>query len=115
MQRIAFHLANMKQVLMKINLFRKESSYSQMVNTEQIALIATRLYVILLTASISILVLLHGLNQTTMSITISSPTVNTFEQLQATYPSTFSCQCQQISVTYGSFVSMIPSYHQVSL
>lgn len=113
-RRLTLKLASMKQALRKVNLFKKESSTTRIANAEQMVVTATRLYIILASASISVLVLFNSLNPVAVSVTILSPTLATFEQLQATYPSTFTCKCKEVSVTYEVFFSITPTYHQVS-
>ena len=114
MRRFSVHLPNIKQHLRTMNLFRKESSTSGLANVERMAVVATRFYLILLIASMSILLLYHTLYEKTVHIKVSNPTLETFERLQAAYSSTFSCQCREISMVYGSFSSITPTYHQVS-
>ncbi|UJR34695.1 hypothetical protein I4U23_027472 [Adineta vaga] len=83
---------NIKQKLVTMNLFKKESSISQIENVNEVAIIATRFYLILL---------------------IESPSVATFEQLHNAYATTISCLCQQIAIPYGTFLLVSPSFHQI--
>lgn len=107
-------VASVENMIMKMNFFRTESSISRIENADQIALISSRIYIVLLVLTLLVLALLDGLNQTTISITVSSPTVATIEQLQDAYPNRFSCPCMQIAVPYSTFLSITASYHQVS-
>ena len=101
-------------MLMAMNFFKKESSISRIENADQMALISSRIYVVLLILTVLVLALFNGLGQTTISVTVSSPTLATFEQLQAAYPSKLLCPCVQIAVPYSIFLSVTASYHQVS-
>jgi hypothetical protein len=103
----------MKRVIKTMNLFRKESALSQMDNAELVAVKATRFYMILLSLSVLIVVAFRTLDQTTVSETIPFPSLETYEQLQAKYPNTLLCTCQQISVFYRTFISVEPKIHQV--
>ena len=97
-----------------MNFFKKESILSQVLNPDMISLMASRTYAVLLTISVLIIVLNRGLDQRTVSKTVSFPSLATFDRLQAMYPNTLSCSCQQIKVPYSSFVSVTATKHQVS-
>jgi hypothetical protein len=75
--------------------------------------LSTRVYIVLLTVSLIILVLFVSLSKTTVFITETKPSINTFQRLQAAYPNTLICPCEHISVSSKTFMSIIPKYHQV--
>jgi hypothetical protein len=102
----------MKEKLMKWNLFRKEVSVSRMENVNEVAVIATRFYLVLLTCSMLVLTLFNSLDQKTVTVTVQSPSRDTFESLQQIYPATLWCPCEQIGISYGAVLSV--SYHQVN-
>ncbi len=85
-----------------------------MANAEMISIKASRVYVVQLVISVLIVILFKSIEQTTISETISFPSLATFDQLQAKYPSTLSCSCQQVAVAFYSFASLKPNFHQVS-
>lgn len=114
MPRLSIQWIHVKQKLKSINWFKKESSVTRMDNLEEAAVTATRLYAVLFTVSICMLVLFNSFYPMVVSVTVLSPTLETFDQLEAAYSSTLSCQCQYISVSYDTFFSMAPTYHQVS-
>lgn len=97
-----------------MNLFKTDCSVSQIVNVQGMAIKASRIYVILLMTSLFIVLLFNTLNVTNTVVTIESPSLDTFEQLYAKYPTVLSCPCKTIAVTYGTFLSISVSYHQVS-
>lgn len=105
--------ANLKRAIKTTNLFRKESTLSQMDNAELMAIKTTRFYMALLLSSVLIVVAFRSIDQRTISETVSFPSLETYEQLQAKYSNTFSCACQQISIFYRTFVSVKPKLHQV--
>ena len=114
-RRMGVTLTNLKNLLVKANSFRKESLTSTVPNAEQVAIRSTRLYVVLLIIGMVVLALVNGLSETTVSRTVLKPSLDTFERLHTMYPKTLSCPCQTFSVSYGSFISMAVTYHQVSL
>jgi hypothetical protein len=74
---------------------------------------STWVYIVLLTVSLIILVLFVSLSKTTVFITETKPSINTFQRLQAAYPNSLACPCEHISVSSKAFLSIIPKYHQV--
>ncbi len=97
-----------------MNFFKKESSLSQMADAETISIKASRIYATLLAISVLVIVAFKSLDQTTITETILSPSLATYDRLQATYPSTLSCSCQQIGIFTNTFVTIQPKIHQVS-
>ena len=77
---------------------------------------ATYIYVILLLTCITILGVYSLLTIQTHSVTISTPSLSTFEMLYETYSETLNCPCSELAVTYKNmFISSDPVYHQVKL
>ncbi|CAF3948357.1 unnamed protein product, partial [Rotaria sp. Silwood1] len=102
-----------KQWFSNMNLFKKESCTSQMERHYPMATVASRIYMIMFTLCIVILVICNGLDETTVTVTVQSPSLTTFEQIQAKYSTELSCPCKQIGITYRRFLSMKATYHQV--
>jgi hypothetical protein len=100
--------------VLEANLFKKESSISTGDNIEQTARVSTRIYIILLTASMIVIGLFNGFREVTVSHTVAAPSSALFQELHALYPNTLSCPCQRISVPYSTILSVEPIYHQVS-
>ena len=96
-----------------MNFFIQESAISDMENVHEVAILASRIYLVLLGSSISVLMLYTGLIQLTTSVTIQSPSLALYDQLQEEYPQLLSCPCKQIATPYGKFISIAVSYHQV--
>jgi hypothetical protein len=96
-----------------MNFFKNKLKLSQIENAQHMAIISTRIYVVLLALSVGILTLFNSLNLTAISATVQSPSLGTYDTLHTQYTSTLSCSCKQISIPYGTFISMIVSYHQV--
>ncbi|UJR29415.1 hypothetical protein I4U23_010627 [Adineta vaga] len=94
--------------IVQLNLYKDKESFSFF---QQIS--ATRIFVVLFTLSILILLISTGINSQTYVVTISSPSLTNFEELSMKYPSTFSCPCSQISIPYKKFLTFNPEYHQI--
>ncbi|CAF0769385.1 unnamed protein product [Adineta steineri] len=75
--------------------------------------ISTRLFIILLTLSLTILVLYTSLINVTKTIDISSPTIAQYSQLYSTYPQTLDCTCTDISIDYDKFLQVNYTLHQI--
>lgn len=97
-----------------LNLFKTESSTSQLPFAQQWGQISTRIYLITLTSTVIVLVILNKMTPTYNSVIVPAPDLETFEKLQVMYPATLSCPCQQISIPYKDLYSINPVFHQVS-
>ncbi|UJR12454.1 hypothetical protein I4U23_016630 [Adineta vaga] len=76
-------------------------------------IISTRIYFILLTLFVTILVIFTATRTHLQTFNVYYPTYITFENLYEKYSSTLRCPCNQITIPYGSFVSISPQYHPV--
>ena len=102
------------QWLIKLNLFGGANENG--IENEQTLrdqLLNTRVYLILLSVSFIVFILLSSFTNRTVSVTVSKPSLDTFEHLQAMFLDTISCPCQNIAVPYSSFLSFKFTYHQV--
>ena len=75
--------------------------------------LATRLYLLLFLAIIITFVLINSLTTKIISLTISEPSLDTYDRLYATYPNTLSCPCKVVTITYSTFMSMEYVRHPV--
>ncbi|CAF1483046.1 unnamed protein product [Adineta ricciae] len=75
--------------------------------------ISTRLFIVLLALSLTILILYTSLINITQTVNVDSPTMAQYLQLYSTYPQTLSCDCRQISINYDTFVHLNYSLHQI--
>ena len=107
--------SHIKQRIDKMNFFYQESETSRSPNAKQMSVMSTRLYIFLLPACLSVLTIFYGLGQQSISETVFSPSLATFEKLEALYPTTISCPCRQIAVPFLNFSSVNFATHQVSL
>jgi hypothetical protein len=122
---IDFRFENKYHSFLKINTYY--SSIRRWIRSERLSnilvdwtgsskatqVLSTRVYAILLAVSLVILVLFVFLSKTTVFVTETKPSIDTYRRLQAAYPSTLSCLCEHISVSNEDFLSITPTYHQV--
>lgn len=76
--------------------------------------LSTRLYIVLMMASIWILLISISVTERTTTIVVATPLIDTYERLQAAYSTTLLCPCRKIAVPYSTFLSINATYHQVS-
>jgi hypothetical protein len=75
---------------------------------------ATYVYFVLLAVGVYILVLYNSLTYFTDSFTVTSPSLQQFQQLQQHYGAdVFNCPCSQVSITYSSFIDFECGFHPV--
>ncbi|CAF0987420.1 unnamed protein product [Adineta steineri] len=75
--------------------------------------ISTRIFIILLTVSLTVLILYTSLINVTQTIHTISPTISQYSQLYSTYPQTLSCACTDISIEYDKFLQVNYKLHQI--
>ena len=76
----------------------------------------TRLYLLLLTSGLAGGLFYNALIENTVSVTVDRPTQSIYEQLVKSHgASTLKCPCSEISISYGSFVQIQTTLHQVCL
>ena len=96
----------------QLNLFRNHQNPSEAALRQEHH--STRLYLVLLTSGMSVLILYYCLTQSTVALSIENPTVQTYEILwQSKEVSSLECPCTQVSVTYGKFVQVNTSLHEI--
>jgi hypothetical protein len=75
--------------------------------------IGTRLYLLLLTISITVIVIYTFFSSRAVTETIEFPSLYQYEILQEQYPNTLYCPCSVISVPQADLMQIAPIYHQV--
>ncbi|CAF4795170.1 unnamed protein product [Rotaria sp. Silwood1] len=103
-------VSSMKQNIIKFNLFKSMDRSVEAMHRQRIA---TRLFVILLTGSLLVLLLFTSISKQTNSVTYHQPSYTTYERLQSEYPDTLNCLCSEITQSYSSFVSLHPLFHPI--
>ena len=97
------HMQQLPSQLIRLNLFyhRHRSSEATLKEERQ----STRLYLILLIASMSALIFYYSLSYSLVTTTIDNPTPQIYEQLrQSKGVYSLQCPCTHVSVTYEKFV-----------
>ncbi|CAF1191479.1 unnamed protein product [Adineta steineri] len=107
-----FHnlVKTVKESIEQLNLFKSHSQDAHRVYRERIL---TRLYLILMTSAMIVLIFYTFLSMQTMNKTIMSPSKDQYEELQERYPDTLQCFCTEISIPYGELIVIEPTYHQL--
>ena len=77
--------------------------------------ISTRLFIILLTISLAILLLYTSLATVTKTVIVKTPTLDQYSHLYTEYPETLTCACTKISIDYEKLVNIQYSFHQVCM
>ncbi|CAF1542592.1 unnamed protein product, partial [Adineta ricciae] len=75
--------------------------------------ISTRLFIVLLASSLLILVLYTSLINITQTVTINQPTLTKYVELSSLHSQTLTCDCQQISINYQTFLQIKYTFHQI--
>ncbi|CAF3999065.1 unnamed protein product, partial [Rotaria sordida] len=101
------------RTIVELNLFESIPS-SQNENIIRKQRHSTRVYIILLFTSSSILIFFTSIRMQTISVSIEMPTLPKFIQLYNQYPSTLNCPCSQVAIQYNQIIlSLQPEYHQI--
>lgn len=75
--------------------------------------IMTRTYIVFLCLSMAIIIFYTAINLRIESHAVQDPSETVFRTLYDRYPSTLHCPCSKITIPYGSFVSLAPTFHPV--
>ena len=75
--------------------------------------LSTRVYICLMVIGTFTLVVSAFAAPRTISVTVERPSIDRYYDLEVQYPNTLACPCKNTAVPYGSFLSIIPIYHQV--
>ena len=75
--------------------------------------ISTRLFILLLTVALSILVIYTSASVVVKTITIDDPSVEKYEELYAEHSQSLACPCTKITTSYGTFVEVKYAFHEI--
>ncbi|CAF4142790.1 unnamed protein product, partial [Adineta steineri] len=73
---------------------------------------ATRLYILLLMISFTIVALYTIVQPQLITKTFSNPSFNLYNNLMQKHETTLQCSCSSISSTYNHYVEITPIFHQ---
>lgn len=76
-------------------------------------IIATRIYLVLLAFSVSILIVYTLITGQSQTILLEKPTEIIYHHLSSKYSTTFQCQCNRMAISYKSFLSISMSFHPI--
>jgi hypothetical protein len=75
--------------------------------------ISTRIFIILLTLILTLLLLYTSLVRVTKTVNVKTPNLAQYSQLYASHSQTLTCACTKVSVEYEKFVHVNYTLHQV--
>ena len=101
--------------LANVNLFplRNFGSATSRTTAKQLGRLATRLYIVLLTVSLIILILYTVIQPQLLKKTFATPSLDIYERLLHDHSETLECPCSTISIPYQNFITIEPVYHPV--
>ncbi|CAF1531587.1 unnamed protein product [Adineta ricciae] len=99
-----------KILIIELNIFKHYPSTDRQIHYQRIA---TRLYIIFLLISLTILSIYLSLNTEIQKKILLNPTENQYIQLQEIYSDNLLCPCTNISMNYSTFITIQPYYHQL--
>ncbi|CAF1489091.1 unnamed protein product [Adineta steineri] len=104
-------MPSLKEYLLNLNLFSPSSDSNEQENDQQGRwnITGTRIYIILIILILFNIGFILLLLEQSMMVTIPNPTKEQFERL----PINAKCSCSDISISYGKFMSLNTSFHQV--
>jgi hypothetical protein len=112
MQAAAAVVRQSKKYAAELNLFIDQACRSDPFHSRTM-IISTRIYIVLLTVSIIILVVFSSLGTQFQTITKRNPSQADYEVLLGKYPNSLSCPCNRVTIPYGNFTSTNVDYHPV--
>ncbi|CAF0798760.1 unnamed protein product [Adineta ricciae] len=101
-----------KQTINELNFFELEIIRLENFDQRK-AIIATRIYIILFSILLTILVIYLAFQGETRTVTLSNPLQSDFTTLFKEYPNSLTCPCQQITIPYEIFLDIIIDYHPI--
>ncbi|UJR07197.1 hypothetical protein I4U23_011485 [Adineta vaga] len=95
---------------LKLNIFDTYSRDENVIYRQQIT---SRVYLICLLISIIGLSVYTLFSVQIKSISIPSPSQDTFNNLYEKYSDSLRCECSQLSISYSDFIQITPTMHQI--
>ena len=98
-----------------LNLYplRDFGSTISRVTARRLGQLATRLYIVLLTVGLIILIFYAVIQPQILKKTFERPSLDLYERLLRDHNETLQCPCSSISLLYGQFITIEPVFHQV--
>lgn len=111
--RIRSYVSLSLNYLRKLNVYTEAYEDTPEVRADQI--ISTRVLLILLINTMTILVVYTALSWQTFTVEVNNPSESDYLRLQSMYPNTITCPCSQLTISAGSFITIDATFHQVCL
>jgi hypothetical protein len=99
-----------RQRLARVNIFDTETN-DEHVKTNEI--LSTRVYIIVVIIVLFLFSLNASLESELNMITITTPTLEQYEQFQSEYSDSLECPCEYLSIPYEEFVNILPEYNEI--
>ncbi|CAF0983238.1 unnamed protein product [Didymodactylos carnosus] len=100
----------MNRCITNFNLFVSGPTDVHEQNNE---LISTRVFLVALALSLSILIIYTAETVVTIMKPVQNPSFDRYKNLLLKYPDTLKCPCTPVSIKYKGFIQFNPSYHPV--
>ena len=101
----------LKNFIIKFNLYKNPNKRS--IEQIQYQRISTRIFVILLTVSLIVLLVYVSLENVTQTITVKNPPIERFNILYQQYSDNLRCPCKTSSIKYQTFIQFDPQFHSI--
>ena len=105
-------LRSIKTFFIQLNLFESVESRSN-AHYLRTTIIATRIYIVVMTIAVLAVVFLTAFNEQTQTVTVQNPSEDVFQTLHAKYSTTLQCPCKQVEIPYKTFVNISYTFHPV--
>ncbi|UJR19841.1 hypothetical protein I4U23_022974 [Adineta vaga] len=92
----------------KLNIYDEDEALSLV---DQ--LLSTRIFISLMTISFTTIIIFTSISLQTDTVTVLTPSENTFNDLSNRYSNTLSCVCKQSSIRQDKFISFNPRFHPI--
>ncbi|CAF1045166.1 unnamed protein product [Didymodactylos carnosus] len=105
------NLTRIKDISRTLNVFKDSEKKTPHDLRKQY--LSTRLFIVLFMISSFILILYTSLEPVTLTKRVQQPSFAEYTELNQYYTQTLVCPCNTISVSYETFISFQPTYHQI--
>jgi hypothetical protein len=96
----------------ELNLYNDDPFWSSRLTYFE-EIVNTRLYIILVSLSILIVMIYSSLIIVTHNVILHKFSIDDYERLENAYPYTMSGLCNEVSIPYNKFLNLYPIYHEV--
>jgi hypothetical protein len=98
--------------LIELNLFSDDPFWSSTLTYRE-QIVSTRLFIILLSIFVSVVMIYTSLTVQTHEKTFTKFSISDFERLEKEYRNTINVPCSSVSIEYNKFLELSPKYHEV--